>query len=830
MSTLLRPPAAPVPSGGTPRDRARPDEAVDGGRGGRPTSERGRASAARRRERRGTWKTTLAVGLTMGFALFSLSPLLQGIGWWFATMAMVGVLLGVSALLRARGVPEVVVVGAAVLLWVAIVVVLYAPGTTWFVLPTLDTVADLSADLAAARESIAVQEVPAVAVPELTQLLVMSIGLIALVSDELAAGLRVPALSGTGPLAVLTIAPLVRRDEPQVLVYLLTGLAFLLVLWTGARIGDGRSGSGRIGAGAVGAGPHSVSGSRGGPTPSIRPAAGGRNPLLALGLAVAAVAAMVVLPTVTPGLTAADLTEQGDGTPFASTYATGVDPTIQLGRDLRRSDPVLSLTYSTSAEEGLYLKMVNLSDFSGGTWEPEAPYDGVEYQGQQFGTPPGLAADVPVTDVTTTVSIAGLRSDWLPLPYPSQRVDSLSGNWLITPNTFTITDLQGDTRGINYEATSLAVAPTAEQLAAAGATVPDDLAGYLQLPADLPPVIAQEASTVTAGAATNYDRAVALQEFFRSGQFRYSLAAPASNGYDGSNAEMIAAFLEKKEGYCVHFSAAMAVMARTLGIPSRVAVGYAPGQTADSTADGRPVYEVYTDQLHAWPELYFEGIGWLPFEPTPGLDITPPDYSLPDYAQQSTTDSAAPAPSSTSTATNSAGPERGDVGATQSAEQQVLAQVRGWSIFAGVLVAVGLIVLAPYAARRLVRRGRIRRLATDPQPGTLAWLELEDTLDDHRLQRSHGDTLADVEQRLTAENMVPVDALVRLRLAAEYEQYAPPGTAGDETRARIARDLVAVISGLDAQAQPRDRALARYLPVSLWRRRRAAASTGALVP
>lgn len=751
----------------------------------------------------------------MGFALFSLSPLLQGVGWWLATMAMVVVLLGVSALLRARGVPEVVVIGAAVLVWVAIVVLLYAPGTTWLVLPTLDTVADISADLAAARESIAVQEVPAVAVPELTQLLVMSIGLIALVSDELANGLRVPALSGTGPLAVLTIAPLVRRDEPQVLVYVLTGLAFLLVLWTGARIGMGaRTGSGL----------------RTGPTTGIRPTAGGRNPALALGLAAAAVAAMVVLPTVTPGLTARDLTEQGDGTPFASTYATGVDPTIQLGRDLRRSDPVLSLTYSTSSEEGLYLKMVNLSDFSGGTWQPEAPYDGVSYEGQQFGTPPGLAADVPVTDVSTSVSIAALRSDWLPLPYPSQQVDSLSGNWLITPNTFTVTDLQGDTRGINYEVTSLAVAPTAEQLATAGATVPDDLAGYLALPGDLPPVIAQEASTVTAGAATNYDRAVALQEFFRSGQFRYSLAAPASNGYDGSNAEMIAAFLEKKEGYCVHFSAAMAVMARTLGIPSRIAVGYAPGQTADSTADGRPVYEVYTDQLHAWPELYFEGIGWLPFEPTPGLNITPPDYSLPDYAQQSTTGSTAPAPSSTSTATNTAGPERGDVGATQSAEQQVLAQVRGWSIFAGVLVAVALIVLAPFAARRLVRRGRLRRLATDPQPGTLAWLELEDTLDDHRLQRSHGDTLADVEQRLTAENMVPVDALVRLRVAAEFEQYAPPGSASDETRARIGRDLEAVISGLDAQAQPRDRALARYLPVSLWRRRRSAASTGALVP
>jgi transglutaminase-like putative cysteine protease len=778
----------------------------------------GRAAAVRRRERAGSWKTTLAVGLTLGFALFGLSPLLQGIGWWFATMAMVAVLLSASAVLRSRGLPEVVVVGLAAVLWAVIVVVLFAPGTTWFVLPTLDTLSDLAADLAAARESIAVQEVPAVAVPELTQLLVMSIGLIAVVTDELATGLRVPALSGVGPLAVLSIAPLVRRDEPQVVVYVLTAAGFLLVLWTGSRIGRPRPGS------PDGSGPGARS------SAPVRPAAGGRNPGLAVGIAAASVAAMVVLPTVTPGLTANDLVDRGDRTPFASVYATGVDPTIQLGRDLRRSDPVLSLTYTTSSEEGLYLKMVNLSDFSAGDWEPEIPYEGIGYDGQEFGRPPGLAAEVPVSDVTTTVSIAGLRSDWLPLPYPAQKVDALSGSWLLTPETFTVTDLQGDTQGINYTATSLAVAPTAEQLAAAGESVPDTLDGYLELPADLPPVIADDAAAVTVGASTNYDRAVALQEYFRSGKFRYSLAAPASDGYDGSNAQMIAAFLEQKEGYCVHFSAAMAVMARTLGIPSRIAVGYAPGQTADSTADGQPVYEVYTDQLHAWPELYFEGIGWLPFEPTPGLDITPPDYSLPDYAQQSASSAAAPAPSSTAAPTDAAGPERGDVATVQTAEQQVLAQVRNWSVFAAVLVGAAAVLLAPFAARMLVRRSRRRRLSSDPLPGSLAWLELEDTLDDHRLQRSGGDTLADVERRLTAENMVPHDALERLRVSAEYEQYAPPGTAGDETRRRLARDLDAVIAGLDARAETRERLLARYLPVSLLRRRRTTAATRTLVP
>jgi transglutaminase-like putative cysteine protease len=774
------------------------------------TAARRRSAAQlRRAEKSGAWKSTLAVAVCIGAALIGLTPLLQGFGWWFATMSMVAVVLGAAATLRARGAAEVSVVAISAALWGALVVVLYAGSTLWFLVPTFATLTDISGDLAAARLSIAQQEVPATADGAITQLIVMAVGLIAIVTDELATGLRTPMLSGIGPLAVLSIAPLVRQSEPNVPVYVLSAAAFLLVIWCSSRIG---------------ATP---------PLMKTRPSMkGGRNPALALGIGAGAVATMIVLPVITPGLTAESLADDGSGSRFPSVYATGVDPTIQLGRDLRRSDPILSLTYTTTSTEGLYLKMVNLGDFSTGVWEPEVPLNSIGYEGQDFGVPPGLAPEVPTEQVSTTVSVATLRSDWLPLPYPTQRVENLSGSWLLTPASFTITNFQGDTRGLNYQVTGLAIEPTAGQLAEAGAIVPDAVRDFLALPADLPAVIGDTATQVTSGAATNYDRAVALQEYFRSGQFRYSLAAPVSGDYDGDNAQMIAAFLEAKEGYCVHFAASMAVMARTLGIPSRIAVGYAPGQTADGTSEGRPVFEVYTDQLHAWPELYFDDIGWLPFEPTPGLDITPPDYSLPDYAlaggpgATNSTDAG-----NTSTADpNAQRDDQLDAFGSLSPEEVLMGQVRGWATFAAVLGGIVILGLLPWAARQFRRRSRIRRMSTDELPATLAWTELEDTLDDYRVQRSAGDTMYDLEKRLHEDIALPATAIDRLRRQVEYEQYARPGSSDEETRQRIRTDLRALITALEAEATPGGRRRARLMPTSLWRRRRSAAPSGTLVP
>ncbi len=165
-------------------------------------------------------------------------------------------------------------------------------------------------------------------------------------------------------------------------------------------------------------------------------------------------------------------------------------------------------------------------------------------------------------------------------------------------------------------------------------------------------MVSRVAREVTAGAANPYEQAVKLQEYFAiNGGFEYDTQVKV-----GSGSQAIARFLEDKQGFCVHFSFAMAAMARSLGIPARVAVGFAPGSPQ---ADGS--VSVGLRDAHAWPEVYFEGVGWTRFEPTPTRGSTPsytltetPGSSVPDPALPSrnaeTEPSAAPSASESCTA------------------------------------------------------------------------------------------------------------------------------------------------------------------------------------
>ena len=138
------------------------------------------------------------------------------------------------------------------------------------------------------------------------------------------------------------------------------------------------------------------------------------------------------------------------------------------------------------------------------------------------------------------------------------------------------------------------------------------------VPEDLPEVITTRAREVTRDAESDFAKAVALQDWFRQdGGFRYSLEQRSGSGMD-----LLAYFVtDDRVGYCEQFAAAMAAMGRALDIPSRVVVGFLDGTTQP---DGRILYT--SDDRHAWPEMYFSGVGWVRFEPTPGqrAGATPP--------------------------------------------------------------------------------------------------------------------------------------------------------------------------------------------------------------
>jgi hypothetical protein len=118
------------------------------------------------------------------------------------------------------------------------------------------------------------------------------------------------------------------------------------------------------------------------------------------------------------------------------------------------------------------------------------------------------------------------------------------------------------------------------------------------------------------GAQDDFAKAVALQDWFRTnGGFRYSLEQRSGSGMD-----LLATFVtDDRVGYCEQFAAAMAAMGRALEIPSRVVVGFLAGT---AQPDGGILYT--SDDRHAWPEMYFSGVGWVRFEPTPGQRAGPP--------------------------------------------------------------------------------------------------------------------------------------------------------------------------------------------------------------
>ncbi|ERK69950.1 transglutaminase-like protein, partial [Leifsonia aquatica ATCC 14665] len=357
----------------------------------------------------------------------------------------------------------------------------------------------------------------------------------------------------------------------------------------------------------------------------------------ALAVGAAATVVALLLAGTAPGF------DRGGATSFTAggiNIGGTVTPLIDLGKDLRRPTAVRALTYTTSAPTGQYLKLASLDQFTGSVWKHRERDTKRLAEGTPIGPVAGLSADVPTSKITTTVAIDNMQSRWLPVPAPVQSVKGLTGTWSWDPDDLTIGGINATTQGQDYTATSLLLQPTADQLKAAGGVVPEDVQRDLFLPTNMPAIIEKTAIAATEGATSEYEQAVALQDYFRDNGFVYSTQTPLKQGYDGDGARVIAAFLEAKSGYCVHFASAMALMARSLGIPSRVAEGYLPGASGGGSASNPGEYTVTSDDLHAWPELYFAGVGWVPFEPTVGRG-TIPSYTRADTAAAAPTSAPA---------------------------------------------------------------------------------------------------------------------------------------------------------------------------------------------
>jgi hypothetical protein len=374
------------------------------------------------------------------------------------------------------------------------------------------------------------------------------------------------------------------------------------------------------------------------------------------------------------------------------------------------------------------------------------------------------------------------------------------------------------TVGLDYTASYLDIEPTAQQLADAPAPVSVS-SQYLYLPKSLPPMIVATANQVGGTGTTPYEKAVRLQSWFQTGgHFHYSVTAPSTKNDSGSSSAIVD-FLQQKKGYCVHFASAMAVMARALYIPARVAVGFLPGK---QQADGWRV--ISSHDAHAWPELYFEGVGWVRFEPTPrddGVAATQPSWSVPTKSVPAVpSGSAVPEPTTSASSSAAAKTPKKEITDPKVAlaKKQSGAGVP-WRLV-GILLVVVLALSAPLLTSRLSSRRRWSRAGSAGTTSALAeaaWADLRLKLSDLGVRWDPAWTPRVLEQQLVDEYEFTGEVLTALdRLAMEIEtaRYAPPNDDLGRTAAERSQDVATVVSDVSAMKSGRTKWQARLWPPS----------------
>ncbi|MFC8227360.1 DUF3488 and DUF4129 domain-containing transglutaminase family protein [Streptomyces sp. NPDC057287] len=727
----------------------------------------------------------------------ALLPLVETSKWVLQAAFLLAIQSGVGVLARRMRLARVLTVALQVAVTLLTLTVAFAREYALFgAAPGPQAVQRLAELLTAGADDVGRYAIPAPATDGIRLMLIGGVLLIGLAVDVLAVTFRAAAPAGLPLLALYSVAAGLSDGGAGWIWFLLAACGYLLLLLAEGRDRLARWGrvfggvsrtSGGLTAGLDGSG-H--------PVASVR--TGRRIGVMALGIALAVPAALPALDGGMLGGTGGSGSGSGGGT------ISAVNPLVSLQNDLNQPENREVMSYRTNSgdPQGFYLRIQALDQFNGSEWRPSTRR--LSDVPDRLPQPAGLAGDVAVTEIRTNISASrSYQQTYLPLPYPASEVD-IQGRWRYEPEGRTLVGDDGQTtRGARYEVSSLVVEPTAAQLAGSMAPRSDVTREYTRVPPSLPDVVEETAERVTEGSANDYERAVKLQDWFASeGGFRYDTTVTS-----GTGTAAIERFLKDREGFCVHFSFTMAAMARTLGIPARVAVGFTPGTVQ---ADGS--VSVGLRDAHAWPELYFEGVGWTRFEPTPSRGSTPA-YTRPDVPSQNPSDPALPtdgasaAPTAAPSASESCPAQmrrQGECGAS-AAPGAADPTDPGTPVGTVVLWVLGALLvltlpLVPMLWRMRVRGRRLGssqgRTAVDASARVMsAWREITDTAWDHGIAPDESQT-----PRRTAARVVrlggldgpAVAAVHRVAGAVEQVLYAPgPGAAS-----ATAEDVRAVRAGL----------------------------------
>ncbi|HKI28702.1 MAG TPA: transglutaminaseTgpA domain-containing protein, partial [Actinomycetota bacterium] len=664
------------------------------------------------------------------------------------------------------------------------------PQTAWYGLPSIQTLRAVGRSLEFVGQQARVRVAPTPPLPPLMLAAVTAVWTAAFSSHALAIRAGSPLLAILPPVALVGFADTVLEDGARpfyAIVLLAAALAVVFAdgvrrvrqwgpVWSGSR-------TRRLGT--------SVRGSR--------------------PVAFAVIAAAVLVPGLLPGFRSEPLVDFST----AGDEGAGLDPFISIHAQLTDDAPVRDL-FEVVTSDPQYWQTSTLDEFDGEDWRSSDP----------DGSKDGQTVTVPTGPLPQPQRYAP-PPDTITEPFTFRILDSLNDAQALpmvqTPEQITAGDLGDVTwdpyrgqafvdggldEGLEYGIVSRVVVPTAEQLDQVQELTSVQYGPWTELPADLDPRIEDIAHEWTQGEDSDYDKVLAIQQHFHTDGFRYDPDVEVADDTDA----LLTFLTQTKAGFCQQYATTMAVLVRELGLPARIAVGYQAGTLQD---DG--TYLVQSKNAHAWVEVFFEGYGWLPFEPTPGHGTHPsaePGTYLNPVKSSTNPDGSTTNPDDPNNLGGGGGAECVAAADLSPRERQLQCQVErrpqrqpgafvpipsvgstapdgsGYSvpyrlILLGLLILLGaLLIVVPIAKsawrRRLLRRSR------EPREHVLAAYRVFDgEAADLGLGRREGETLDEHRARLAAAIAFTDGHLGRLTTQATRAAYAAEAPSPEEARSAV---------------------------------------------
>ncbi len=670
----------------------------------------------------------------------ALGTILDGGEWVPPMIQIVGLVWLIGLGCRLLRVPAPVTVLAQAAGIVVTLTAVFTSGGYGGLIPNARAIREAHALLNGAWDQIVQSTVPAPASPELSFLIAVSLGLIALIVDFFVSEVDAPALVALPLLCLYSVPASISEALLPWWAFALPAAAYALLVAVAGH--PGRRVGLRAGAGVA--------------------VAGGLALVLAIGSSV------LVADSITEVGTAGRLDRSGQG---GGSSNIGLSAFASLHGDLVRGDSreVLRVTGLSGPD---YLRTTALEAWTAGEgFGLVDPDNGARSAGTPIDVSP-LARNPAALPTTVDVQVLSFSDRFVPMYQGTSQVTGLDGDYSYNPelgsifrdsstrpNDYRLAVNEGDIPQELLEADT--VTPTPELVSADGVSS----------------LAVEDAQRVTASGTTPFQKALLLREWFRDAAngFTYDLSVPVGNSGD-----LLTDFLTNKQGYCEQYAAAMAIMLRTLNIPARVAIGFTSG-----TQEAGGSWLIDSHDAHAWVEVRFDNAGWVRFDPTPLDRSTPPNDG---FAPSSAPSSEATAP----TTADTQGVDPGDVPSDEprltrtdfttvtvagEATDDAAPFWRPWMTWTLVLV---LVVAAALTVPGMVRRRRRdRRLATAGGGGSgaaaAAWSEVEDLAADHGVALDPAVSIRKAANQLAREGKlteVSRDGLRRIVLATESAWYS----------------------------------------------------------